>query len=341
MRGPSVWRGERLADSDEWIHEWTRSEIAELEGALLAVQALARPLRRIGRDHCPLSRLASTLDRLRGELLRGRGFVLLRGLDAAKYTHEEIATLFWVIGAHLGRALPQNAGGDLLGHVKDLGRDVREPTSRIYQTRARQGYHTDSADIVGLLCLQPAMDGGRSALASASAIHNALFESSPDLLAELFDPFCTDHRGEYDDRAKPYFTAPVLSWYAQELSVLYQRKYIESAQRFEGVPRLTGRQVAALDAFDRAADDPAIHLEMDLQCGDIQFIHNHQMLHDRSAFSDWPEPGRRRHLLRLWLCPRDGRPLPPWFAERLHSAEPGQRGGVVLDGVEPVVSLGP
>ncbi len=341
LRGPAVWRGEQLADSDEWIHEWTRAEIAELEDALRAVQAQARPLRLIGRDHCPLTTLASTLDSLRTELLRGRGFVLLRGLDPAEYTREELATLFWIIGAHLGHALPQNADGHLLGHVKDLGRDVREPTSRIYQTRARQGYHTDSADIVGLLCLQPAMDGGRSALASASTIHNALFESSPALLAELFDPVRTDHRGEYRDGARPYFTAPVLSWYERELSVLYQRKYIESAQRFAAVPRLTDRQVAALDALDRAADDPAIHLEMELRRGDIQFIHNHQMLHDRSAFRDWPEPGRRRHLLRLWLCPRDGRPLPAWFAERLHSAEPGQRGGVVTDGVDPVVSLSP
>ncbi|MEE8466886.1 MAG: TauD/TfdA family dioxygenase [Planctomycetota bacterium] len=341
LSGPSAWRGEQLSRSDQWIHEWTHAQIADLEHALHSVRAGGRPLSSIGREDCPLGSLADTLDDLRAELLRGRGFVLMRGLDAARYTRKEIATLFWIIGAHLGRALPQNAEGHLLGHVKDLGRDAHDPTSRIYQTRERQGYHTDSADIVGLLCLQPAMEGGCSSLASASTIHNTLFESAPGLLAELFEPLCTDHRGEHGEGAKPYFTAPVLSWHERSLSVLYQRKYIESAQRFPDVPRLTERQIAALDAFDRAADDPAIHLRMELQGGDIQFIHNHQMLHDRTAFRDWPEPGRSRHLLRLWLCPRDGRPLPSWFAERLHSTEPGQRGGVVLDGVEPGVSLSP
>ena len=341
LGGPAAWRGDRLADSDEWIHAWTQEEIVELEDALVAVQGLRRPLGQIGRDDFPLRRLAGRLDRLRADLLSGRGFVLMRGLDAAKYTRQEIATIFWGVGAHLGRALPQNAKGHLLGHVKDLGRDGHDPSARLYQTRERQGYHTDSADIVGLLCLEPAMEGGRSSLASCLTIHNLLFVRSPDLLAELFNPFCTDHRGEYQTGANPYFTAPILSWHANQLSVLYQRHYIESAQRFAAVPRLTDRQTAALDAFDRAAADPAIHLEMGLERGDIQFIHNHQMLHDRTAFRDWSEPERRRHLLRLWLCPKDGRPLPPWFAERLHSVEPGQRGGVVLEGVDPVVSLIP
>ena len=319
----------------------SRDEIVELEGGLVAVRALRRPLDQIERNDFPLPRLAGRLDRLRADLLRGRGFVLMRGLDAAKYTREEIATIFWGIGAHLGVALPQNGKGHLLGHVKDLGRDGHEPSTRIYQTSERQGYHTDSADIVGLLCLERAMEGGRSSLASCMTIHNAMFERSPDLLAELFGPFCTDHRGEHRPGANPYFTAPILSWHANELSVLYQRHYIESAQRFAAVPRMTDRQIAALDAFDQVADDPSIHLEMELGRGDIQFIHNHQMLHDRTAFRDWTEPERRRHLLRLWLCPKDGRPLPPWFAERFHSVEPGHRGGVVLEGVDPVVSLTP
>jgi len=174
-------------------------------------------------------------------------------------------------------------------------------------------------------------------LVSCPTIHNVLFGHAPDLLVELFQPFGTDHRGEHPADANPYFTAPILSWHEDELSVLYQRRYIESAQRFAAVPRLTGRQVEALDAFDTVADDPGVHLEMQLERGDIQFIHNHQMLHDRTAFRDWPEPDRRRHLLRLWLCPEGGRPLPPWFAERLGSVEPGDRGGVALAGVEPVI----
>ena len=42
---------------------------------------------------------------------------------------------------------------------------------------------------------------------------------------------------------------------------------------------------------------------MELQPGDIQLVHNHTILHDRTAFEDYPEPERKRHLLRLWLAP--------------------------------------
>ena len=104
LGGPAVWYGDRLADSDEWVHAWTREEIVELEDALVAVQAMRRPLDQIRCNDFPLRRLAGRLDRLRTDLLRGRGFVLMRGLDAGKYTREEIATIFWGIGAHLGRA---------------------------------------------------------------------------------------------------------------------------------------------------------------------------------------------------------------------------------------------
>jgi hypothetical protein len=43
-------------------------------------------------------------------------------------------------------------------------------------------------------------------------------------------------------------------------------------------------------------------------------IHNHVILDDRTDYEDWSEPGRKRHLLRLWQCPPNGRPLPPVFA---------------------------
>ena len=341
LRGPAAWRGEELAASDAWIHSWTTAELVELEHALSHARAERRPIAQLRRGDFPLSRVAERLATLHGDLLRGRGFALLRGLDVAKYTREDVATIFWGIGQYLGRAVPQNAQGHLLGHVMDVGRDARDPNARIYQTNERQGYHTDSADIVGLLCLEPAPEGGTSSLVSCATLHNELFEACPELLVELFRPFCTDHRGEHRRNAKPYFTAPVLSWFADELSVLYQRRYIESAQRFDDVPRLSDAQLAALDAFDLAADDPRLHLEMTLERGDMQFIHNHQLLHDRTAFRDAPELGKRRHLLRLWLCPEDGRALPDCFAERLGSVRPGLRGGVACDGVEQVVVFEP
>jgi hypothetical protein len=124
----------------------------------------------------------------------------------------------------------------------------------------------------------------------------------------------------------------VFNWSAGLLTTIYHRNYIESARRFPDVPPLTPTQTAALDLFDRLSNDPSLHFQMELRTGDIQLVHNHTLLHDRTGFEDWPEPERKRHLLRLWLAPERARPLPPVFAERYGSVVPGHRGGVEVIG---------
>ncbi len=110
---------------------------------------------------------------------------------------------------------------------------------------------------------------------------------------------------------------------------MYQRQYIDSAQRFSDVLQLTDKHIEALDLFDNLANDPRLYISMQLEPGDLQFVYNHSQLHDRTAFTDWPEPRKRRHLLRLWLSMADDRPLPYYFKERFGSIEIGNRGGIV------------
>ncbi|HEX6720244.1 MAG TPA: TauD/TfdA family dioxygenase, partial [Burkholderiaceae bacterium] len=282
----------------------------------------------IGRADFPLPTLGPALERLRAEVLNGRGFVLLRGVPVASWGRERGAVAFYGLGAHLGRALSQNAQGHVLGHVRDVGLSSHDPNVRIYQTRERQTFHTDSADVVGLLCLQTAQRGGLSALVSSTTLYNELRARRPELAACLFEPLATDRRGEVPPGAKPYFEIPVFNWFAGRLSAIYQRQYIDSGQRFAAAPRLRAMQVEALDLLDALSNDPALHFTMALEPGDMQFVHNHVLLHDRTAFDDWPEPARRRHLLRLWLAPDDARALPPAYAQRYGSVTPGARGGV-------------
>ena len=187
--------------------------------------------------------------------------------------------------------------------------------------------------------LRKAKAGGQSFLVSAGAVYNALRARTPLLLRELLRPLATDRRGEVPPGAQPFFTLPVLNLHDGLLSVIYQRQYIDSAQRFAAAERNTEATVAALDAFDALCNDPALQVQMVLEPGDVQLVHNHVLLHDRSAFEDYAEPGRRRHLLRAWLAPEPPapvRPLPSAFAQRFSSVEAGRRGGVGLDGVAPV-----
>jgi len=218
--------------------------------------------------------------------------------------------------------------------VKDLGRSIDDPTARIYQTTHKQTFHTDSVDIVGLLCLKTAKSGGLSRIISSMFLYNEMFRRRPDLAAILFEPFCFDRRGEVAPGEKGYYETPIFHWYADKLSVFYgNRYYIESAQRFPDAPRLTAKQREALDLFDELANSPSNYLDIEFKPGDIQLIHNHVILHDRTDYEDWSESERKRHLLRLWLCPPNGRPLPSVFAGRYGSAEIGNRGGIVLPGV--------
>ena len=81
--------------------------------------------------------------------------------------------------------------------------------------------------------------------------------------------------------------------------------------------------------FGGVTNDPALHLKMRLAPGDMQFVYNHSLLHDRTGFRDWPDPDQRRHLLRLWLSIPGDRELPPVFAQRYGSIAVGDRGGIV------------
>lgn len=129
------------------------------------------------------------------------------------------------------------------------------------------------------------------------------------------------------------------SGHAGAMTVFYQRQYVDSAQRFADAPRLETADVQALDAFDALAEDPGLHLRMRLAPGDIQFVHNHVLLHDRTAFEDHAEPERRRHLLRLWLAAPGARELPPAFAARYGSLVVGERGGIEVPGSRRTVPL--
>ena len=326
----SAWVGSEMAKNpDHWLMPLAAQDVTELHKAADHFLGLGKDIGEISADDFPLDTLAAHFAQLRQKLIHGNGVEVLRGLDITKMHRAKAAAIFCGIGAHLGAARSQNAAGHILGHVRDTGADASDTKTRIYQTSQRQTFHTDSADVVGLLCLQDAQEGGLSLLVSATSIYNRMRATRPDLLERLFDPIATDRRGEVPDGAKPYMEIPPFSWHDGKLTVFYQRQYIDSAQRFDGALTLTPNHVAALDMFDALANDPKLHFGMRLRRGDMQFVYNHSQLHDRTGFTDWPDPDKRRHLLRLWLTLPGDRALPESFKQRYGSIEIGNRGGIV------------
>jgi hypothetical protein len=335
-----------MMQRDDWISQLSHDEVREIEQGAARFKASGMAIEAISPDTFALPTLAPRLQAMLAELLEGRGFVLIRGLPVERHLAvgdlASVAIAYLGLGRHLGSLRSSNAKGHLLGHVKDLGRDITQGNTRFYQTSRRLEYHTDSADVVGLLCLKAAKSGGESFIASSMTIHNEILRRRPDLLCAAFLPFPTDRRGEIPAGLLPWFEIPIFNWHANRLSAIYLRHYIEEAQRrFPAAPRLTADQYAVMDLIDRLANDPAIHMRMTFEPGDVQFLHNHQILHSRNDFENWPEPQRHRYLLRLWIAPPSGRALPAVYASRYGAVTPGDRGGIVVEGARQSVALTP
>ena len=340
IKGPQAWYGQKIGSSNEWIYSLSHQELKEIESALKLVKN--RDITEITSNNFPLPLLEDKLHKICDEVMRGRGFALIRGLPVGHLSMEEAAKAYFGIGSYFGSARSQNAHGHVLGHVRDLGRDaVNDPSARIYQTTERQTFHTDSCDVVALLCLKTAKSGGESALVSSMTIYNEMFEQRPDLLELLFEPFATDRRGEVPEGKKPYFEIPVFNYFEGYLSVIYARRYINSAQRFKDVPEIRGERFEALELFDKLANDTRLNFKMTFEPGDIQLVPNHTMVHERTGYVDWEDEDKKRHLLRLWLAIPGARPLPEIFKERYGKIDIGDRGGIIVPGSKLNAPLNP
>ncbi len=314
---PSAWRGPDMAARSDWAVRLDEQDVAELEQAMAAVKAAGIGIPTLQKEHVSVPRVAQKMAQVRQMLEDGCGFALVRGLPGDRYRKADAALLYWIIGTQIGKAYAQNAHGDVLGHVRDLGADFRtDSKARGYQTRMHLPFHADSTDVVGLLCLNKSKSGGASRIVSSTALYNEMLARRPDLWALMCETFCLDRRGEEPAGQKPYYTSPCFQTYEGRVFVRYNRTYVESAQRYEDVPKLTAAHREAFDLMDALCNDPAFYLDMEFEPGDMQFLSNYTVLHSRAAYEDWPEPERKRHLLRLWLNTPGFARLPPSYADR-------------------------
>jgi Taurine catabolism dioxygenase TauD, TfdA family len=300
QRSPAVWTAADVADPQAWTIALCDGERDEIVDATLRAVAAGRTIDDLGLDDFPLPTLATRAVEW-SQLLNGRGFLLLRGFPTDRLDRAAVEIAYLGLGLHLGTPVGQDAQATLLGHVRDEGVTRTDPSVRLYRTRARQDFHTDGADLVGLLCLQRAASGGESRIASSAAVYNELLRRRPDLIDVLYAPFYWDRNDEQSEGEDPFFTLPVYNDVNGAPRMFYIGWYIRDAQRHEQVPRLTTEQMEAMDLIETIANDPAFHIEMDFQPGDVQLLNNAKILHAREAYEDADDPREQRHLLRLWL----------------------------------------
>jgi hypothetical protein len=342
MPGPQGWLGPDLARRPgDWTYALSKAQVGDLRNAIARAEAAGIDIVDIRPGDFPLPSWDTLLPRLWKDMFEGRGFAVLRGFPVGELSPLQRCLGYFGIGSHFGVAVSQNAKGHAIGHICDLGVDDGKVTGRGYQTNFRLPYHTDSSDIVGLLCIGKSQGGGLSSLVSSVTLYNEMLKRRPDLVRVLMGPVYRDRREEIPPGQGPWYVIPVFNLYGGRLFTTYVRSTVHKAQRFTEVPRISPEIEEAMDFLDRLADDPAYHLDMDLQPGDIQFVCNHFVMHSRTSFEDDPARLLRRHLLRLHLACSDGPKLPPVYENLRGYNKEGRPAGLLLEGVRLNVPLEP
>ena len=343
LSGRAGWYGEELDRSGAWIRTLNDEHRAEIDAALQRIKRNdARPLE-FGRDDFPLPTTAAFLAAISEELENGAGAVRLRGLPVERYTDDDIRTIFWGLGRHLGTAVYQNARAEIMGEVRDETKrpdktytETREGEIASARARSRSTgplrWHTDRCDVIALLCVRNARAGGISKLTSIVTIYNEMLRRRPDLLALLTEDYWRARPDDEDGLVRTRaFPLPVFGVRDGKLTCQYSRTYVEQAQAFAEVPRISDAQNEALDLLAEVAEE--VCLQSPFVPGDIQLLNNHVIFHGRTSYEDDSVSGQERLLFRLWLSTPNSRRLPEGFEMFWGSIEPGvTRGGVVQPG---------
>lgn len=308
--GPAAWKGPEIDYRRVGLHNFSADDIAEIDAALAHLNARGPvDFPAIARETFPLGKLAKFLNGLGDRLRFGCGFVLLRGLPRERYEADDIARIFYGLGVHIGRPTPQSHRGELLGNVIDVSDILDKP--RGYLAGGKQRMHSDSCDVIGLMCLRAAKSGGASRIASTVAIHDELVRTRPDHALALYRGM-RYRRMELDGQfGTGMIVSPApIAVYARrgaEVSSYYHVNYALRAAE-SGDATLSDLQREALDEMQRLASSEQFYLDMSIGEGDIQFLNNRVTIHGRDDYVDHLEVERRRHMLRLWLS------MPDWPA---------------------------
>jgi len=339
LHGPFAWQGAELRADARWQYHLDPADIDELDAALSNAVARNAPNQALDRYLFPLPHLSRKLAAISEELESGCGIVRLRGLPVSRWSRVQLEMVWMGLACHLGTPVYQNAHGELLREIRNEGGDAGERYGQLHtasgtflSSRARTAsgaelrFHTDRCDIVCLLCLREALDGGVSKIASSVAVHNAMLAARPDLAALLYENLPRSRMGEEVGGENEWYMLPVWGVRDGKFTSHYSRTYMEAGQLQEGVPRISEAHWEALDLLAELAETSC--MQMTLRPGDMQFLNNHVVYHARTAFEDAPDQNRSRNLLRVWLS-SPSRALPHGHEVLWRATENGDlRGGI-------------
>ena len=302
IQTPAAWKGPEINWKEQGLHVLTSEEIQEIDRALENLKSLGKvDFPDINPTNFPLDKVGQLMSSLPKRLQEGCGFLMLRGLPRERYSDDDMALVYFGLSSYVGKTLTQSYLGDLIGHVVNVS-DF-EPKSRGYRKGGGQLMHTDSCDIIGLMCLRTALSGGESRISSAVTVHNYMAKYHPESLKVLQEGLYLKRTDEDGRHATRTFSEGKIKFFNESngefisyLPTGYARLCEKSGQR-----PYTQAESDALYTVRKVAAMPEHYLDMGFADGDIQFLNNRTMVHGRTDYEDAQELHKRRHLLRMWI----------------------------------------
>lgn len=315
IAGPSAWRRGDIASGDYRVRLSAAclDEIRRLAGEIRAYPlpvVLRRP------EEYALPHCRAAMAEVRHILKEGVRFAVVDRLPLEELSADAATAIYWLLSSMVARPVAQKLDGTMIYDVHDTGQAALPGSGiRPDKTNIEIRFHQDNAynqtppEIVGLLCLRTARRGGTSRVLSFHTVHNELLAHHRELLPRLYRPFRFDRQREFFAGEEETFAAPVFTADAGELQARFSAHQINGGYALTGEP-IDADGAAALKATLDIFEQPGVAVDFEFAPGEIQFVDNRVLGHSRTEFEDWPEPERRRHLVRLWLRDNGRRAYP-------------------------------
>jgi len=303
IRDRRAWKRKDLSPPD-WLVPLPQRCLDELDAAARQVRSDPLPPVLLDPAQFALGACAEVMAQVRDTLRAGIGLAVLDRVPVERYTGEENRALAWLLGSLLGRLVAQKWDGTMIYDVQDTGRALEYGVRRSV-TNLDLTFHTDAPwldlppELVGLYCINPALEGGVSRFVSLCSVHNELRRRHPERLARLYRPFPWDRQAEHAQADGQTTRRPIFRYAGGAFTAAFNEKLVATGADLAESP-LDDEGREALEAMRAIVDSPELWVEFTIERGQVQFINNRQFAHSRTDFKDSAEPQLKRHLIRLW-----------------------------------------
>jgi alpha-ketoglutarate-dependent taurine dioxygenase len=307
---PRAWRRDQVGRHD-WLVPLPPRCAEELDAVVDRLRRDPPAASLPAPDRFALAACAELMAAVRHRLLAGIGLAVVDRVPVERYTVEENRALCWILTQLLGRPVAQKWDGTLLYDVRDTGKALGYGVRRSV-TNEELRFHTDGAwlerppELVGLYCLNPAREGGVSRFVSLGTVDDELAVRHPGVRRRLHRPFPWDRQAEHTPGDDKVAWQPILQWKDGRSLVRVNEHLIATGAALAGAP-LDAEGEEALRAMREVMEAPELSVELRIERGQLQYLHNHEYAHSRTDFHDAPEPHLKRHLIRVWTR-EDGAP---------------------------------